>query len=193
MCFFFFPVTPSVLRVLHRLPADEKTHIFNIPILWDTEQMVRNHLSMGKWKLCLPKDCKPPLCCKHLAMPLRKKVSENSWCLCFKGNVSRAKFSFFFSPPQKTGIFLRAESSKSPLKKTKCNYNLCNYAKLGKTKFHFAVKRQGGNKRQTTNNNKRKERGHTRRWPVPAYNRNTPGFIGQVPLQTRTVLLNDEG
>lgn len=117
---FFIPVTPlrtllpSVSCALHRLPADEKTHIFNIPVLWDTEQMVGNHLSMGKWKLCLPKDSKPTLCCKHLAMPLRRKVSENSWCLCFKGNISRAKFLFYFFP--KTCIFLRGESSKSPLK-----------------------------------------------------------------------------
>lgn len=104
---------PSVLCVLHRQAPSrwENSRIFNIPILWDTEQMVRNHLSMGKWKLCLPKDSTPLLCCKHLAMPLRRKVSQKSRCLCFKVNVSRAnsvQFFFFFSPKDRH-IFKRTK------------------------------------------------------------------------------------
>lgn len=178
---FFIPVTPlrtllpSILCVLHGLPADNKTHIFNIPILWDTEQMVRNHLSMGKWKLRLPKDSKPTLCCKHLAMPLRRKVSENSWCLCFKGNISRAKFFYFFF--QKACIFLRGESSKSPLKKLNALTIYATMLNLEKQKSILLLKDKVEIKGKLLTRKKRKEQGHTRQWPVPTYNRNTPALI----------------
>lgn len=76
-----------------RLNADEKTHIFLIYQFRDIEQMVWNHLSMGKWMLCPPKDSTPTLGWKHLAMPLRRKASSKNiqQCLCFIVSVSRER------------------------------------------------------------------------------------------------------